>query len=76
VGAVVELMDHRPVQDRRKVWCLCWSCGHAHLFTSEEVLRDAGSYERFEELAVCLVCMEKCAVIVQPKPKITFIQTG
>jgi hypothetical protein len=38
-----------------------------------EVLADAGSYEEFERRAICLMCNGMVAVIVQPKPKVTWI---
>jgi len=73
MGDVINIGERRASQDRRIVWCLCWSCGHSHRFHSDEVLRDAGSYERFEVLALCLVCEERDAVLVQPRPKPTWI---
>ena len=73
MGQLVEMAEFRAAEARRIVWCLCWSCGHAHKFHGDEVLRDAGSYEEFERRALCLICDERVAVIVQPKAKITSI---
>lgn len=76
MGDVIDMGWGRSPEKRHVVWCLCWSCGHAHRFHGDEVLRDAGSYEEFERRAMCLMCDEKVAVVVQPKPKVTYIKTG